>query len=215
MLIAADIAPGSGRNEAPAPETAADGPVRRCVVSGKTGPRDSFLRFVVAPDGTLTPDIEGKLPGRGLWLTVSRAALDEAVAKNAFAKAARAAVKTPPDLADRVDRLLVKRALEGLSLAKRAGAVAAGFVKAKALIDKGGAGLVVEALDASRAERARLGGRDIATASGLSAEEMGAALGRDNAVHVALRDGPMAARVGTDLTRLAAFRVADEGKGDR
>ena len=67
MLIAADIAPGSGRNEAPAPETAADGPVRRCVVSGKTGPRDSFLRFVVAPDGTLTPDIEGKLPGRGLW----------------------------------------------------------------------------------------------------------------------------------------------------
>lgn len=211
MLSAADIA----KDTETAPETGAEGPVRRCVVSGRTGPRESFLRFVAGPEGTLVPDIEGKLPGRGLWLTVSRAALDEAVAKNAFAKAARMGLKIPAGLADTVDRLLLRRALEGLSLAKRAGAVAAGFTKAKALIDKGGAGLVVEALDASRAERARLGGRDIETVSGLSAEDMGAALGRDNAVHVALRAGPLAARVKTDLARLAAFRGDGLGKGDR
>ena len=124
-------------------------------------------------------------------------------------------MKAPAGLADTVDRLLLRRASEGLSLAKRAGAVAAGFTKAKALIEKGVAGLVVEALDASRAERARLGGRDIETISGLSAEEMGAALGRDNAVHVALRAGPLAARVKTDLTRLAAFRGAGENKGEQ
>jgi predicted RNA-binding protein YlxR (DUF448 family) len=211
MLSAADIAEDDG----PAPETGADGPVRRCIASGRTGPRDSFLRFVSGPDETVVPDIDGKLPGRGLWLTVSRAALDEAIAKNAFSKAARAKLKAPDGLAETVDRLLLRRALEGLSLAKRAGAVAAGFTKAKALIDKGGAGLVVEALDASRAERARLGGRDIETVTGLSAEDMGAALGRDNAVHVALRAGPLAARVKTDLARLAAFRGDSLGKGDR
>lgn len=211
MLSAADIATDDGS----APETGAEGPVRRCVVSGRTGARDSFLRFVAGPDGSVVPDVEGKLPGRGLWLTVSRAALDEAVARNAFSKAARASLKAPQGLADTVDRLLLRRASEGLSLAKRAGAVAAGFTKAKALIEKGGAGLVVEALDASHAERARLGGRDIETISGLSAEEMGAALGRDNAVHVALRAGPLAARVKTDLTRLAAFRGAGENKGEQ
>jgi uncharacterized protein len=211
MLSAADIA----KDEAPAPDEGADSPVRRCIASGRTGARETFLRFVAGPDGTVVPDIEGKLPGRGLWLTVARGVLDEAIAKNAFSKAARAPLKASAELADTVDRLLLRRALEGLSLAKRAGAVAAGFVKAKNLIDKGQAGLVVEALDASRAERARLGGRDIETASGLSAEEMGAALGRDNAVHVALRAGPMAARVKTDLTRLAAFRGDSGSKGDR
>jgi predicted RNA-binding protein YlxR (DUF448 family) len=211
MLSAADIA----KDEAPAPATDADGPVRRCVVSGRTGARETFLRFVAGPDGTVVPDIEGKLPGRGLWLTASRQALDDAIAKNAFSKAARAPLKVPAGFAGTVDRLLLRRALEGLSLAKRAGAVAAGFTKAKALIDKGGAGLVVEALDASRAERARLGGRDVETISGLSAEDMGAALGRDNAVHVALREGPLAARVKTDLTRLAAFRGDSGSKGER
>jgi uncharacterized protein len=211
MLSAAVIA----KDVASAPDEGADGPVRRCVVSGRTGARESFLRFVAGPDGSVVPDIEGKLPGRGLWLSMSRAALDEAIAKNAFSKAARAPLKAPPGFADTVDRLLLRRALEGLSLAKRAGAVAAGFVKAKTLIDKGGAGLVVEALDASRAERARLGGRDIETITGLTAEDMGAALGRDNAVHVALRAGPLAERVKTDLTRLAAFREDGGSKGER
>jgi predicted RNA-binding protein YlxR (DUF448 family) len=215
MLSAADIAPGFDRHDGPAPETGAEGPVRRCVLGGHTGPRESFLRFVAGPDGTVVPDIDGKLPGRGLWLTVSRAALDEAIAKNAFSKAARAKLTAPGGVADTVDRLLLRRALDALSLAKRAGAVAAGFAKAKALIDKGGAGLVVEALDASRAERARLGGRDVETATGLTAEEMGASLGREHAVHVALREGPMAARLKTDLTRLAAFRGAGDNKGGR
>jgi uncharacterized protein len=212
MLSAADIA----REETPeaADNAAADGPLRRCVVTGQTGPRESFLRFVEAPDGTVVPDIDGKLPGRGLWLTVSRAALEQAVARNAFAKAARKNVKTPADLVAMVEKLLLRRAIESLSLAKRAGAVAAGFTKAKIAIERGGIGLVVEALDASRAERSRLGGRDLPSVSVLTAEEMGAALGRDNAVHVAVRDGAMAQRLRNDLTRLAAFRKVPEDKGE-
>jgi predicted RNA-binding protein YlxR (DUF448 family) len=195
-------------------DTASDGPVRRCVVTGKTGPRESFLRFVEAPDGTVVPDIEGKLPGRGLWLTVSRDAVEQAVARNAFAKAAKKNVKAAAELPAMVEKLLLRRAIESLSLAKRAGAIVAGFTKAKTAIERGGIGLVVEALDASRAERARLGGRDIPTVSALSAEEMGAALGRENAVHVAVRDGAMAQRLRNDLMRLAAFRTASEDKGE-
>ena len=86
MLSAADIAHVEASEVV---DAASDGPLRRCVVTGKTGPRESFLRFVEAPDGTVVPDIEGKLPGRGLWLTVSRAALEQAVLRNAFAKAAK------------------------------------------------------------------------------------------------------------------------------
>jgi hypothetical protein len=211
MLSATDIAHVEATEVV---DTASDGPMRRCVVTGKTGKRETFLRFVEAPDGTVVPDIEGKLPGRGLWLTVSRAALEQAVARNAFAKAAKKNLKASPELPAMVEKLLLRRAIESLSLAKRAGVIVAGFTKAKAAIERGGIGLMVEALDASRAERARLGGRDIPTVSVLSAEEMGAALGRENAVHVAVRDGAMAQRLRDDLMRLAAFRTASEDKGE-
>ena len=30
---------------------------------------DALMRFVVGPDGAVVPDIDERLPGRGLWLT--------------------------------------------------------------------------------------------------------------------------------------------------
>ncbi|HLF58858.1 MAG TPA: DUF448 domain-containing protein, partial [Alphaproteobacteria bacterium] len=46
-------------------------PVRRCLATGTLRPKAELVRFVLAPDGTVVPDINERLPGRGLWLTAS------------------------------------------------------------------------------------------------------------------------------------------------
>ncbi|HTM95716.1 MAG TPA: YlxR family protein, partial [Croceibacterium sp.] len=76
-----------------APEGASE---RRCVLSGRTGARDGLVRLALSPedpDGTTTvlPDALARAPGRGAWIGVSRAELDQAVAngklKGALARA--------------------------------------------------------------------------------------------------------------------------------
>src|SRR5690349_10848797 len=68
-------------------------PLRRCIVTGTVADRDGMIRFVVSPEGGVVPDLEGSLPGRGLWVTAERDVLDKAVTKNIFAKAARRSVR--------------------------------------------------------------------------------------------------------------------------
>lgn len=194
-------------------EAAGDaGPLRRCIVSGKSGPRADFVRFVVGPENTVVPDIAGKLPGRGIWVTATRASVELAVVKNLFAKAARGRVKAEADLGDRVGFLLARRAIESLALCRRAGQAASGFSKVKEKIEKGRCALLVAASDGSLAERARLGGHDIDIATGLTAVEMGEAFGREHAVHAAIAPGALAARVKEDLARLAAYRHDDSNR---
>src|SRR5689334_903135 len=94
---------------------------KRDIVSGQVMPEEAMIRFVPAPDGTVTPDLARKLPGRGLWVAADRASVEHAARKNLFARAAKAKLSASPDLADHVERLLSTRLLSGLGLARRAG----------------------------------------------------------------------------------------------
>jgi len=60
-----------------------------------------LIRFVVGPGGVVTPDLARKLPGRGLWTSATREAV-AAASKGAFARAAKAKIVVPADLADRL-----------------------------------------------------------------------------------------------------------------
>ncbi len=82
---------------------------RRCIVGGEVLSEDKLIRFVVSPDGEITPDVEAVLPGRGIWVGAERSRVETAVRKNLFAKAAKAQVRVAPGLADRVEALLVQR----------------------------------------------------------------------------------------------------------
>ena len=53
-----------------------DAPERRCIASGESGPTGSLIRFVLGPDDSVVPDLAGKLPGRGAWLSADRAAVE-------------------------------------------------------------------------------------------------------------------------------------------
>lgn len=191
------------------PRAGSAAPVRRCIVSGDRMPQAGLLRFVVGPDGTLVPDIEGDLPGRGLWLTAQRELVEVARAKKLFARAARGPVEVPADLADRVERLLVRRCIQTLGLARRTGAVVCGFVTVRAWLRQNRVALLVSAADAApdgRRKLAAVAADDMAVVRGLTAAELGAALGRDCVVHAAMARGRLTERFAADVARLAGFR---------
>jgi len=162
------------------------GPLRTCIVTGETMAPERMIRFVVGPDGDVVPDLARRLPGRGMWLKAERAVVEQAVAKKAFARAARAAVAAAPDLPQRIEKLLLDRVLEDLSRARRAGRAVAGFVKVEQMIGQRRAGLLIVA------EEADGDGLGKMQASGLPIERLGnvanlgGVFGREQAVYVAV-----------------------------
>jgi len=185
---------------------------RRCIVSGESLPLAQLIRFVVGPENRIVPDIDRRLPGRGLWLKAERGMIELAVSKRAFAKAARANVTASSDLADIVADLLRRRCLNHLGLARRAGLVAAGAEKVRAQINGGKTAALIEAADGSLPERHKITALvpHVPVVAVFTGAEMGAALGRDAAVHVALLGGALTTILVEDAVRYAGVRAPIE-----
>ena len=185
-----------------------EAPERRCIATGESGEVAPMIRFVLAPDGALTPDLAEKLPGRGAWVTAGRAELAQAVKKRAFARAFRQPVDAPEGLADRLEALLAQRAVEALSLARKAGLAVAGFEKVKARLREGGVAALMAARDGAADGRAKLAplAGEAEIVESLTADEMGQAFGRQTAVHAALSPGGATIRVLREARRLDGFR---------
>jgi hypothetical protein len=190
-----------------------EGRARKCIVTNEVRGEARLIRFVVSPDGEVVPDVAVKLPGRGMWLTATREALETAVKKNAFSKAAKAPVKTSATLADTVIRQLVVRMQGHLGIARKAGAIVMGFDSVmRAFASKQPPSLLIEAIDGADDGRrkltgaARAGGLELDVIAALTAEEMSLALGRGNVIHAALKPGPLADRLIGDAGRLKGFR---------
>lgn len=185
---------------------------RRCIVTRRSLPVERLLRFVVGPEGSVVPDIERKLPGRGLWLCARRDILHKACAGNLFATAARTPVEVTDGLPDQVERLLCRRCLDLIGLARRAGQAVAGYEKVRGQIRHGDVAVLLSASDGSPAERARMkslssGAQTIGMFSGA---ELGTVFGRDFAVHAAVTRGRLAERLVMEGERLAGFRNATD-----
>jgi predicted RNA-binding protein YlxR (DUF448 family) len=192
--------------------------LRRDIVSGESRPEESLIRFVAAPDGTATPDLARKLPGRGLWVAADRVSVETAARKGLFARAAKAKVVAPPGLADQVEQLLRARLLAGLGLARKAGDLTFGFEKVLAAIGTGRVAVLVEAAEAAEDGRRRMWSAARRQAAppllvGLFASaEMGLALGAENVIHTAFLAGRSADRWISDVRRMSGFRpILPEG----
>lgn len=198
-------------------------PVRRCLASGERLPTERLIRFVVGPDGIVVPDLAAKLPGRGMWLSADARSIMTALDRKLFARAARAAVQAPTDLADRVTMLLVRRCIETVSLARRAGEAVCGFEKTRAELTAGRAAVLIQARDGAADGRGKLAaaaragtGPGVPIVSLLEAAEIGEAFGRETAVHAALAPGGLSRRFQAEAQRLAGFRTttAEMGRPD-
>lgn len=183
-------------------------PRRRCIASGTEHPRGELLRFVVDPDGRLVPDIAGRLPGRGIWLSPDRDSFKTARDRKLFQRAARRPLIIEADLEARIEHMLTNRCIELVGLARRAGQAVAGFEKVAGRLRQGQAALILEALDGAEDGRRKLCrlAPDVPVAEQLRADELGRAFGRDRTVHVVLAPGALADKLLTETRRLAGFR---------
>ena len=186
---------------------------RQDLVSRQVLDESRLIRFVAGPDSAVYPDLARKLPGRGLWVAADRASVDAAVKKNMFARAAKAPLKPAADLSDMVEKLLAKRCLDLLGLARREGVLISGFEKSAAAIRSGKAAWMLEASDGSADGRNKLIAlaRHVSPApkicGAFSADELSLALGLENAIHAVLLKGGRAARFTEEVERLAGFRL--------
>ena len=198
-------------------------PERTCVLTRRKGTKDELIRLALGPDGEVAPDVRARAPGRGAWIGVGRAALDEALTKGKLKGALARAFKSnklqlPADLGEQVSQALRQSALDRLGMEAKAGNLINGSERVEAAARAGKVHLLIHAADAGedgnrRLDQAwRVGG---GTGQGLVFPEgrtiLSMALGRENVVHVALTDRAAAARVSHALSRWRAFFDPDAG----
>lgn len=190
-----------------------DDPERRCIATGETHPKRGLIRFGLSPEGTVVPDLLGKLPGRGMWVAAERDALETAVRKNLFSRAARQQVTVSEGLVADIEAGLVRRCVELMSMARKAGQAVAGFEKVKDWLVKEEAAILLQAADGSERGKSKLrppGGRG-SFFGVLTASEIGLAFGREHVIHAALAGGGLADRFREDAIRLSGVR--EDGGG--
>ncbi len=187
---------------------------RRCVVTRAVRPKAELLRFVIAPDGTVVPDLAADLPGRGVWVSSRRDALEKACKANMFARSAKRTAHVPEDLINRVESMLARRCVDLIGLARRGARAVGGYEKVRDWASQGRAGILLEAADGAADGRAKVTGaaRGVPVLAQLTAEELGSAFGRERMVHVAVATGGFAKRLQDEMHRLAGFRRGGEGK---
>ena len=198
-------------------------PERTCVLTRRKATKDALIRLALGPDGTVAPDVRARAPGRGAWISVGRAELDEAVANGKLKAALARAFKTgevaiPPDLGERTEQALRQAALDRLGMEARAGNLLSGSERVEAAARSGKVHLLIHAADAGEDGRKRL---DQAWRAGGGGPQgvifpeprpiLSIALGRENVVHVALNEPAAAARVMDALSRWRDFIAPDAG----
>ena len=185
---------------------------RRDLVSGEVIDEARLIRFVVGPEGSVVPDLARKLPGRGLWVAATRDSVETAARKGLFARAAKAKIVAPGDLADQVEERLRTRLLAALGLARKAGDLTFGFERVLAAVAAGKAAWLVEATDGADEGRrklmaaARRGQLQPRLLRVFDSSELSLALGARNVIHTAFLAGRGAQRWTVEVERLAGFR---------
>jgi uncharacterized protein len=195
----------------------APGAERTCALTRELKPASEMIRFVLDPSGTVVPDVKRKLPGRGIWITASRAAIEDAAKRNVFTRGFKRDVRTAGDLAARTDQLIERAALDALAIAGKAGAVIGGFTRVEAAVDRDHILALIHAADAGDDGKRKLDAALRRQTSGKSSEivvidvfsggQLDLALNRPNVVHAALLAGPGSETFLTRAARLTRFRA--------
>ena len=198
-----------------APNDRDDGPERKCIATGEVQPKQGLIRFVVGPETRIVPDVLGKLPGRGIWVTAESCRAGEGGCEEALRpRRETCRSRCPDDLVQEVERLLLRRVIDLISLARKAGKAVAGYEKVKRLAASEEAEVLIQALDGSGRGKSKLSTPHVGSYIGcLTADELGLAFGRETVIHGALAAGGLTQRVVEEAKRLQGVRENDGGKG--
>jgi predicted RNA-binding protein YlxR (DUF448 family) len=188
---------------------------RTCIVTRKSSNKDELVRFVIGPDQTVIPDIKGKLPGRGVWVTNSKQIVQIAYERKMFAAGFKQKVNVGSDISQIIEDLLLESIRNGLSIAKKSGTVVTGFSKVESLARRGdirvlfhasdgkkdGSGKIISALVAGQLAGSYEKGLPLAF-SRFNSATLDMALGMSNLVHVALTKGGATSSLKMQIRRL-------------
>src|SRR6266540_2285029 len=186
-------------------------PQRSCLGCRKVKDKDELLRFVLAPDRTLVPDLQAKLPGRGAYTCLSRSCVREAAAKKQFARSFRGEVRlgSPEDLVGQVISMMEERMASYLSLANKGGKVVSGSDMVAEMLTRRTPGIICIAADISPdigqkmtylADRA-----EVERFSLFDKERLGALIGKGQRSVVAVESGGLSNVLKKELERYRNF----------
>lgn len=186
-------------------------PQRSCLGCRSVRAKAELLRFVLAPDRTLVPDLKAKLPGRGAYTCMKADCLRKALVRKQFQRAFKGEVTTVPP--DEMIRLVADRMLEHmenyLALANKAGKVLSGTDTVLDALRRKTAGLVILAEDTAPESARRV--RDLAVKVGTPChtladkDRLGALLGKELRSVVAVLHGSFVAVLLHEITRYRNF----------
>jgi len=189
---------------------------RRCVSRNEVRDPREMLRFVKGPENTVFPDVLGKLPGRGVWVSATREDLDTAVKKGGFKRGFKGNVTIPDDLAVQAEAGLRRHTLSLIGMTKKSGKLFIGFDQVMAAARSDALGWRIEASDGAAGARGKI--RTLAKAVAREVElslprvigcfdsqEIGAVVGREAIIHCAVPHGRLAKSLGVSARRLSGF----------
>ena len=215
----------------PAPRRGGHVAERRCILSGIRGDPEGMIRLAFGPDRRIVPDVRAKAQGRGAWLGVSRAELEQALANGKLKGALARGFKTgdiilPDDLPERIDLALRDALLDRLGLEAKASMLLTGSAKIEEAARRGQVELLLHAADArpdgsGKLDQALRVGQEV-EGSGLSGtilpvgrDILSKAMGRENVVHIAITDQRAAARLKAALGRWQSYLGCANGAPSR
>ncbi|ENN92618.1 RNA-binding protein [Bartonella schoenbuchensis] len=189
---------------------------RTCIVTKKSASTTALIRFVVGPNNQIIPDLKANLPGRGIWVSAHHHTIEEAIKRKAFSRNLKTDVEVASNLANIVDKLLLKSALGSLSMARKAGAVVTGLTKVDSAIRSGQVALVLHAKEATEDGKRKIlqaiyaiqqkTNQDIKVLSLFTSDEMSVAFGANLVIHAALLNTKSAEGFSKTINKLIAYR---------
>lgn len=197
------------------------GPERRCALTGESKVKAELIRFVLSPDDQLVPDLKANLPGRGVWITASKAAILQAVKKKIFHQRFAKQVHVSEQIADEIEDLLKRAALGQMKMAIKSGLALYGFTKLMAAIEKQTIIAIYHATEASPASTEKLDYKFRTNSeqsgvlehnglkkpfNGFKTEELSLAFGQANVIHAGLKAGGATAAMIKATQRLCAYQ---------
>ena len=198
---------------------------RRCIVTGKVRPKSDLIRFVAGPENTLIPDIKGKLPGRGVWVTPEKEKIAEAVKRKLFERNLAKDIAIAPEIDHQVEILLKEAALGCLKMANKAGNAIFGFTKLMAALEKQAIICLIHAEQASPAESNKLDHKFRTNLEqseklqqisrkkpfwGFQTSELSLAFGAANVIHAGLTESGATLAAMNAVARLAHYQGSSD-----
>ena len=191
-------------------------PMRQCAVTRESRSQHALIRFARSPDGIVVPDLAGKLPGRGVWITGDRETLEKGLKSGVFSRAFKARSEPVDGLIELVEQQLLQRCVGLLGLARKGGHAVIGYDQVRAALRKSKPDWLIEATDGGEDGRNKVHAlakalyKQVNTAGALTSAELGMAFGRGSVVHALIEHAPVSQSFALAYRRLTGFRAAPE-----